>query len=70
MARTSEQRVLGDGFRGPRMSDTQWAQMRMIESGAPCESCGITEGVILRRNLRWCRTCARLDNVVRRQAGG
>ena len=51
------------------MSDTQWAQMRMIQVGAACEYCGITEASIVRRNLRFCRVCARLDNVVRRQSG-
>ena len=67
MARTVEQRVLGDGFRGPRFSDTQWAQIRMIQAGSDCEYCGIKEASTLCGSIRVCPTCALIIDAARRQ---
>ena len=42
-----------DTFRGPRFSDSQWAQMRMIQVGANCQHCEIEPAVILRGSTRY-----------------
>jgi hypothetical protein len=52
------------------VSDTTLAQLKLIEVDAPCQSCNGDNGRarIVRRGLRLCLICSRLDGIAQRQA--